>query len=99
MQGYFDTLRIELSDTNILVSSVCPGPINTPFLNNVLTETMSTPSGPDRCIPGDTRVTADRCAYLITVAMANKLNEVWISLHPILLFTYIDQYLPIQAKW
>ena len=39
-------------------------------------------------------MSGERCAYLITVAMANNLEEVWISNNPVLLFTYIAQYLP-----
>ena len=99
MKGYFDTLRIELSDKNISILSVCPGPVNTPFLNKVLTEKMTTPTDHDRSVPGDNRVTPERCAKLMTVAMANDLKEIWIALQPILLFTYASQYLPVQAKW
>eukprot|EP00731_Ephydatia_muelleri_P038320 Em0718g5a len=42
----------------------------------------------------DSRMSGERCAYLISVAMANRLDEVWISLHPILFFTYLMQYMP-----
>ena len=44
------------------------------------------------------RVTAERCAYLMAVAMANQLFEVWISLNPELLYCYLFQYLPAIAK-
>ena len=90
-QGYFDTLRMEVSDKSISILSVCPGPVETPF------HSCTHEDVPSR--PGDARVTAERCAELITVAMANSLKEVWISLHPILLFVYISQYLPVVAKW
>jgi len=46
-----------------------------------------------------TRVSAERCAYLITVAIANKLGEVWISKNPILLFVYMLQYTPNLGQW
>ena len=46
-----------------------------------------------------TRVTAERCAYLTVVALANKLDEVWISKNPILFFTYILQYCPNLGVW
>lgn len=45
------------------------------------------------------RMPTERCAYLSAVAMANNLSEVWISPHPILLFTYIVQYLPTIGTW
>ena len=40
-----------------------------------------------------------RCAYLTTVAMANKLSEVWIANQPVLLTLYIGQYLPLVHTW
>lgn len=99
MQGYFDTLRMELSDKNISILSVCPGPVDTPFVHHLFTEKLSAPV--DRSQParaGGDRVTAERCAHLIAVTMANKLDEVWISKHPILLFVYISLLLPNLAK-
>jgi hypothetical protein len=40
------------------------------------------------------RVSGQRCAFLMACAMYHRLDEVWISLHPILLFTYVAQYCP-----
>ena len=88
-----------MSDKNISILSVCPGPIDTLFLKNIFREKMSSTNEDVPSRPRDARVTAERCAELITVAMANSLKEVWISLQPILLFVYISQYFPIQAKW
>ena len=45
------------------------------------------------------RMPPDRCTRLIAVAMANRLDEVWISPNPILLFIYISQYCPILYDW
>ena len=45
------------------------------------------------------RVSRTRCAKLIVVAMANRLDEVWISNHPILLFVFVSQYAPTFARW
>ena len=45
------------------------------------------------------RMSTQRCAYLMVVAMANRLHEVWISPNPVLLFTYISQFMPATAKW
>lgn len=44
-------------------------------------------------------INVHRCAQLIAVAMANKLDEVWISLNPVLFFTYAAQYAPSMARW
>lgn len=46
------------------------------------------------------RMKTERCADLMTVAIANSLGEVWLSLQPILLITYIAQYMPdTSRKW
>ena len=44
---------------------------------------------------GEKRMSTDRCAHLCAVAIANKLDEVWISLQPILAGLYVAQYLPV----
>lgn len=46
------------------------------------------------------KVPTARCAHLMAVAMANRLPEIWISRNPILLFTYLGQYLPaVSDRW
>ena len=45
------------------------------------------------------RVSAERCAHLISVTIANRLDEVWISKNPILLFVYLNQYAPNFTRW
>ena len=64
-------------------------------------ESSQSASQPGDGIPdgNDGTMSTQRCAYLMTVAMANKLHEVWISTHPMLLFTYLSQYMPATAKW
>ncbi len=99
IQGYFDTLRMELAAKNISIISVCPGPVDTPFLRNLFTEKLATVSAPSQTREGGNRVTVERCANLIAATMANNLKEVWISKQPILLFVYTTQFFPILAKW
>jgi dehydrogenase/reductase SDR family protein 7 len=41
---------------------------------------------------------AERCAKLCAVAIVNKLDEVWISLNPVLFFLYVSQYAPTIAR-
>ena len=40
------------------------------------------------------RMSASRCAELMVIAIANRLSEVWIASHPVLLFTYCMQFIP-----
>lgn len=47
---------------------------------------------------GEKRMATDRCAELIAVAIANRLDEVWISLHPVLAILYLGQYAPTLLR-
>ena len=44
-------------------------------------------------------MSTERCAKLMAVSMANKLDEVWISTQPVLLMVYVKQYLPDLFRW
>lgn len=46
----------------------------------------------------DRRMKTDRCAYLSAVAIANKLDEAWISINPVLFLLYVAQYAPSIAR-
>ena len=41
VQGYFDTLRLEVADKGIEIQSICPGPVDTPFLRGVFREQLN----------------------------------------------------------
>ena len=89
---------MEVADKNISILSVCPGPVDTPILANAFREELS-PSNARDLQPTKGRVSAGRCAELIAVTMASRLDEVWISHHPVLLFTYMKQYFPTTVSW
>lgn len=44
-------------------------------------------------------MTTERCAQLMVVGMANRLDEIWISENPTLLMVYTDQYFPNFYRW
>ena len=89
-----------MADKNISILSVCPGPIDTPIKRDIFTEKLSVPVDPEQPRKVmDKQVSVERCAHLIAVTMANKLEEVWIAYHPILLFVYLYQFLPNIAMW
>lgn len=44
--------------------------------------------------PTDRRMTGKRCGFLCAVALANKLNESWMALLPLIPFTYVAVYFP-----
>ncbi|XP_019853259.1 PREDICTED: dehydrogenase/reductase SDR family member 7-like [Amphimedon queenslandica] len=95
LQGYFDGLRIEMQSSGISVVSVCPGATGTTDSRTVLGTALDKSTSP---LPFQSRMSVERCSYLIGVAMANELEEAWISQHPQLLYTYINQYAPWTAK-
>ena len=41
IQGYFDTLRMEVADKGIEIQSVCPGPVDTPFMREIFSTKMN----------------------------------------------------------
>ena len=97
LHGYFECLRMELGATNIAVTIFCPGPIFSNFLANAYTGKI------DQKIEArhnttDRRMSTERCAFLMAVAIVNKMDEVWISLHPFLFLHYIVTYLPSISK-
>lgn len=44
------------------------------------------------------RMQTERCAQLCAVAIVNKLDEVWISRNPVLIFLYLSQYAPSLCR-
>lgn len=45
------------------------------------------------------KMPTSRCVRLMLISMANDLKEVWISDHPVLMGTYMWQYMPTWALW
>ncbi|XP_076360249.1 dehydrogenase/reductase SDR family member 7-like isoform X1 [Tachypleus tridentatus] len=93
IQGYFECLRTEFEAKGVFVTIVCPGLVFSKVIERSFTG-----------IPGevfngkqketDKRMRTSRCAQLMAVALANNLDEAWISLQPFLLICYLSQYMP-----
>ncbi|BFZ12367.1 hypothetical protein BsWGS_15406 [Bradybaena similaris] len=96
--GYFECLRTEISEHNIDVTVICPGPTFSNILFEAATGTPGETLG-RKMSKTEKRMPAERCAYLYCVAIANKLFEAWISQHPILTTAYLAQYLPDVSRW
>ncbi|GFR69033.1 dehydrogenase/reductase SDR family member [Elysia marginata] len=98
VQGYFDSLRTEMSTNNIDVTVICPGPVFSDFLLHAATgkkgEVVGKPVSKK-----EKRMTAERCAYLTCVAIANRQYEAWVTQQPILLLVYLAQHFPDLNKW
>lgn len=98
LHGWFDTLRMEAFDDNITVTMLCPGPVFSNALKHAFTGSPGQELGMDMAEDAH-RMTGQRCAHLCAVAIANNLDEAWISLQPELSYLYLNQYLPAVAKW
>ena len=91
LMAYYDSIRYELPFVDVTL--VCPGPIFTDLL--VRAHMAGDFEKNKRTYdPEDKRMKVDRAAYLYCVALVNRLDEVWISLTPILFLFYGIQYFP-----
>ncbi|XP_048733857.2 dehydrogenase/reductase SDR family member 7-like [Ostrea edulis] len=97
IQGWFSCLAVETFDRNIAVTILCPGPV----FSNIRDTAFTGKPGEEfkgKMIPSEKRMSTSRCAELCALAIANRLDEAWISINPVLLFTYIYQYFPNLAR-
>lgn len=96
LQGFFNSLRPELSDSpNILISMVCPGPVQSHIVNNAFTEDLS--KSVETVGNQEHKMLTSRCVRLMLVGIANGVKEMWIAQQPFLLLYYIWQYAPTFA--
>lgn len=89
--GYFDCIRNEYPFIDVTL--VCPGPIMTQNISKAYLsgDFVNTKKSYDS---SDKRMPVDRAATLYLLAVANRLDEVWFSLKPILWLFYAAQYFP-----
>lgn len=91
--GFFETLRVEYYNKNINVTLVCPAHVFSNLYDNCYTSVQGkfyTEGMKDT----DNRMTAQRCAHLMAVAAANKMEEIWPACQPSLCGLYLCQYAP-----
>ena len=95
LRSYFLSMASELDSRGIHVSVICPGPVD-----------VGDSTGPRKVYGRDgiieqkntaksrARVDVDECTRLVLRAVYNKVDECWISKHPVLLMGYLFQLLP-----
>ena len=93
LHGYFGALRSELSAAGLWVTLLCPGPTFSDLLRTAFVAEPGRVYG-GQMATSDRRMAAERCARLCTVAIGSRLAEAWISIQPVLLFQYLNHYLP-----
>lgn len=97
LHGYFDALRAEVSSLGINVLVVCPGPVKSEIVKNVITSNADSARHLNQ-EKIEAKMPTERCTYLIAKAMKYKFDEVWISIQPFLLLTYINVYTPYLGR-
>ncbi|XP_039312703.1 dehydrogenase/reductase SDR family member 7 [Solenopsis invicta] len=98
LHGYFRPLFMEHPDEHVSVTMVCPGPVQTEFLAQSFTEKSGEKYGVTTDV-SKTKVSAERCSILMGVAIANKLDEVWIATGTPLRIAYLTYCFPIFTRW
>ncbi|XP_023334248.1 dehydrogenase/reductase SDR family member 7-like isoform X2 [Eurytemora carolleeae] len=74
LHGYFESLRNEKVGSGIDITMLCPGPTFSNLLQVAATEKFGERFG-ESMKPGDKRMTAERCAELSLIAVANKIKH------------------------
>lgn len=97
--GYFECIRCEAFSKGIRVTTICPGPVLTTLIKNSFHSESFLDEVNQSTNLADGKLSVERCTQLMLVAIANKLQESWISLKPILWFCYCYQYLPDISKY
>jgi len=100
LQGYYNALRSEVADRNVAVTIINPGPVQSEIISSAFGKSLK--EGSIRSAgrltnvndADPTKMTAERHAQLMAKAIATKQAEAWISHNPVLLLTYMAQYVP-----
>ena len=94
MNNFYRDLAAQTFRNNIRVCLTMPGPVESDIGEKSI-------GGPENRIQLDRqeKMTAARCADLIVIAIANKLNESWISIQPWLAVTYLNSYFGFEFHW
>lgn len=96
LQGFFNSLRTELTDfPKILISTVCPGPVQSKIVDNAFTEALDKPVS--TVASQEYKMSTSRCVRLMLAGIANGVQEMWIAQQPFLMFYYLWQYTPTLA--
>ncbi|KAL1131323.1 hypothetical protein AAG570_010941 [Ranatra chinensis] len=97
IHGYFKSLMTEKLGGNIDVTLLCPGPVFSNLLQQCFTSEKGKVFG-QHMRPTDKRMPTERCAQLCAIAIANKLDEAWIGIFPVVPLCYVLVYFPNIAK-
>lgn len=93
LHGYYKSFEVEKFDKDINITVICPGPIQTNFLAEAYTGKSGEKVGVNTDVAHN-KMSAERCATLMAVAIVNKVSEAWITPSTLLFVTYLVKYHP-----
>ena len=88
---------MELGTKGIGITMLCLGPVFSNVAVNAFTGKLDQKSHVAHEAT-NTRMETSRAAYLMAVAIINRLDEAWITLQPVLALHYFNQYLPAISR-
>ncbi|KAG5681869.1 hypothetical protein PVAND_011276 [Polypedilum vanderplanki] len=91
LHGYFESLRTE--KPHIGVNIYCPGPTFSNFLKEAFVDVQGQKYN-QPVQPTDRRMTAERCAKLFAIALANNIDLSWSGIFPVNMIAYVGVYYP-----
>lgn len=94
MNNFYRDLAVQTYKDGIRICLSMPGPVESNIAENSI-------GGPENEIQLDRqdKMTAERCAELTVVGIANNHAEIWPCANPWLLFTYISMYFGFELHW
>ncbi len=96
IHGFYESLSLELKDTNIKVTVVCPGRIQTDISKNALNGEGQTH---DKMDQGQLNgIPVDQCANQIIRGIAKSKSEIYIGGKEIILI-YIKRFFPALFRF
>ncbi|CAG2117737.1 unnamed protein product [Medioppia subpectinata] len=98
LHGYFECLRNEVQSLGMCVTVVCPGPVHSRILESLYTDRIDVKVNNETNHKNRHRMETSRCAYLMAVGVANRLDELWICRQPLLSLYYLTQYAPTITR-
>lgn len=92
VHGYFESLKVEQPQLDVTL--FCPGPTTTEFLNHAFTDRSGQTYAGAAAESSSRRMSAERCAFLMATALANKLYMNFVGPFPVPLLLNVVLYYP-----
>lgn len=95
LHGYFESLRAEISYTNVKISFVCPGRVQTDIAKHALKADGSPANATDERLARG--ITPEACARAVVKAAERGTAEVYLGREQVLI--YLHRYAPWLFRW